>query len=204
MKTARNRLVQAGLIAFKAGGKGQRDKTKYQVICEFRCQNLIPKVPPNLEPNPIPNLEPKVQPYNKTKNKTKNNNSGELFPPEKEKPKKGKSEKPEFTPPTLDQVKAYFEGKLADWERQAEIFFYHFDSLNWKNTNGARIERWDSRANLWIIEKQLQNGNKPTTNNDGSAASFPACGGGGTSGNGGADATSTELEDWIDSLPIGR
>ena len=75
MKTARNRLVQAGLIAFKAGGNGQRDKTKYQVICEFRCQNLIPKVPPNLEPNPIPNLEPKVQPYNKTKNKTKNNNN---------------------------------------------------------------------------------------------------------------------------------
>lgn len=204
MKNARNRLVQAGLIAFKAGGNGQRDKTKYQVICEFRCQNLIPKVPPNLEPNPIPNLEPKVQPYNKTKNKTKNNNSGELFPPEKEKPKKGKSEKPEFTPPTLEQVKAYFEGKLPDWDRQAEIFFYHFDSLNWKNTNGARIERWDSRANLWIIEKQLQNGNKPTTNNDGSAASFPACGGGGTSGNDGADATSTELEDWIDSLPIGR
>jgi hypothetical protein len=203
MKTARNRLVQAGLITFKAGGNGQRDKTKYQVICEFRCQNLIPKVPPNLEPNPIPNLEPKVQPYNKTKTKNNNNNSGELFPPE-EKPKKKKSAKVEFIPPTLDQIKAYFEGKLPDWERQAEIFFYHFDALNWKNTNGARIERWDSRANLWIIEKQLQNGNKPTTNNDSSSASFPACGGGGTSGGDGADATATELEDWIDSLPIGR
>lgn len=156
MKTARNRLVQAGLIAFKAGGNGQRDKTKYQVICEFRCQNLIPKVPPNLEPNPIPNLEPKVQPYNKTKNKTKNNNnSGELFPPE-EKPKKKKSAKAEFIPPTLDHVKAYFEGKLPDWERQAEIFFYHFDSLGWRNANGAKIERWDSKANLWIMDEQAK------------------------------------------------
>ena len=63
MKTARNRLVQAGLIEFKSGGNGQRDKTRYIVRCQFRCQNLIP------------NREPKPQPYiNKTKIKTKNIN----------------------------------------------------------------------------------------------------------------------------------
>ena len=144
MKTARNRLVQAGLIDVKQGGKGQRDKTRYQI--------LIPKPQPNHIPNLIPNLEPKVQPYNKTKN---NNNSGELFPPE-EKPKKKKSAKAEFVPPTLDQVKAYFEEKLLDWERQAEIFFYHFDSLGWRNANGAKIERWDSKANLWIMDEQAK------------------------------------------------
>ena len=71
MKTARNRLVQAGLIEFKSGGNGQRDKTRYIVRCQFRCQNLIPKLQPNL----IPNREPKPQPYiNKTKIKTKNIN----------------------------------------------------------------------------------------------------------------------------------
>ena len=71
MKTARNRLVQAGLIEFKSGGNGQRDKTRYIV----RCQNLIPKLPPQPEPNLIPNREPKPQPYiNKTKIKTKNIN----------------------------------------------------------------------------------------------------------------------------------
>lgn len=62
MKTARNRLVQAGLIEVKIGGKGQRDKTKYLI----RYQNLIPKPQPNLipklEPNLEPNLEPKPQP----------------------------------------------------------------------------------------------------------------------------------------------
>ena len=113
MKTARNRLVQAGLIAFKAGGNGQQDKTKYQVICEFRCQNLIPKVPPNLEPNPIPNLEPKVQPYNKTKNKTKNNNnSGELFPPE-EKPKKKKIGKGRIYPSHIGPGKSLLRRKAS-------------------------------------------------------------------------------------------
>ena len=71
MKTARNRLVQAGLIEFKSGGNGQRDKTSYIV----RCQNLIPKLQPKHEPNLIPNREPKPQPYiNKTKIKTKNIN----------------------------------------------------------------------------------------------------------------------------------
>lgn len=71
MKTARNRLVQAGLIEFKSGGNGQRDKTRYIV----RCQNLIPKLQPKHEPNLIPNHESKLQPYiNKTKIKTKNIN----------------------------------------------------------------------------------------------------------------------------------
>ena len=71
MKTARNRLVQAGLIEFKSGGNGQRDKTRYIV----RRQNLIPKLQPKHEPNLIPNREPKPQPYiNKTKIKTKNIN----------------------------------------------------------------------------------------------------------------------------------
>ena len=58
MKTARNRLVQAGLIEVKIGGKGQRDKTRYQL----RYQNLTPKPQPNLIPNLTPNLEPKPQP----------------------------------------------------------------------------------------------------------------------------------------------
>ena len=204
MKTARNRLVQSGLISFKAGGNGQRDKTKYQVICDFRCQNLIPKVQPNLEPNPIPNLEPKVQPYNKTKNKTKNinNNSGELFPPEKEKKQKPKFNKPEFIPPTLGEVKSYFEGRLPDWERQAELFFYHFDSLGWRNTNGTKIVNWDSKANFWITEKQLQNGNKSTTNNNGGIVSI-ATDGEAAAADPNTVTGSRELDDFINSLPIG-
>ena len=49
MKSARNRLVQAGLITFKSGGKGQRNKTRYQIS----YQNLTPKVEPKVEPKPL-------------------------------------------------------------------------------------------------------------------------------------------------------
>lgn len=58
MKSARNRLVQAGLITFKSGGKGQRDKTRYQIS----YQNLTPKQQPKVEPKLIPKHEPKVEP----------------------------------------------------------------------------------------------------------------------------------------------
>ena len=59
MKTARNRLVQAGLIEFKTGGKGQRDKTRYQVRCQILIPKPQPKVEPKLEPKPQPKVEPK-------------------------------------------------------------------------------------------------------------------------------------------------
>lgn len=181
----RNRLKQKGLIDFIEGNRREK-AASYILLVTSSNQNG------NQTGNPII----------KTKNKTKNiNNSGELFPPEEEKPEKGKPKKPEFIPPTLDQVKAYFEGKLPDWEKQAEIFFYHFDSLSWKNTNGARIERWDSRANLWIIEKQLQNGNT-TTDNGGGIVTVTTDGQ--TSHNGKvSDTAAAELEKWIDSIPIG-
>lgn len=135
----RNRLKQKGLIDFIEGNRREK-AASYILLVTSSNQNG------NQTGNPII----------KTKNKTKNNNnSGELFPPE-EKPNKKKSAKAEFIPPTLDQVKAYFEEKLPDWERQAEIFFYHFDSLGWRNANGAKIERWDSKANLWIMDEQAK------------------------------------------------
>ena len=187
----RNKLQQKGLISFKEGNK--RGGGAFYAITYVSVGNVSGNISGNISGNT--NI--------KNKTKTKNiNNSGELFPPEEEKPKKGKAKKPEFIPPTLDQVKAYFEGKLPDWEKQAEIFFYHFDSLSWKNTNGARIERWDSRANLWIIEKQLQNGNTTTDNGSGIVTV--------TTGNGqtgpdrrNSDTAAAELEKWIDSIPIG-
>lgn len=147
MKTARNRLVQAGLIDVKQGGKGQRDKTRYQI--------LIPKPQPNHIPNLIPNLEPKVQPYNKTKTKTES--MGLFPPPPEDKPKRQpKARKPEFIPPTPDEVREYFRGRLPDWEEQAATFYDHYDSLNWHTATGAKVQRWEGRANLWISEEKLK------------------------------------------------
>ena len=49
---------------------------------------------------------------------------------------------------------------LPDWELQADIFYNHFSGLGWKTATGAKVERWDSRANLWIIEKKQQDNGK--------------------------------------------
>lgn len=143
----RNRLKQKGLIDFIEGNRREKAASYILLVTSSnQTGNQSSNQTGNQNGNPII----------KTKNKTKNNNnSGELFPPE-EKPNKKKSAKAEFIPPTLEQVKAYFEGKLPDWDRQAEIFFYHFDSLGWRNANGAKIERWDSKANLWIMDEQAK------------------------------------------------
>ena len=165
----RNKLQQKGLISFKEGNK--RGGGAFYSINYVSTGNVTGNESGNITGNISGNISGNTN--IKTKNKTKNiNNSGELFPHE---PKKKKSAKTEFIPPTLDQVKAYFNGKLPDWETQAEKFFYCFDSLGWRNTNGAKIERWDSKANLWIMDeqaKQIQDGkqsenrkggNKPDT-----------------------------------------
>lgn len=183
----RNRLKQKGLIDFIEGNR--RGKAACYILLVTSGNQTG-----NQTGNPII----------KTKNKTKNinNNSGELFPPEKEKKQKPKVNKPEFIPPTLEQVKAYFEGKLPDWERQAELFFYHFDSLGWRNINGTKVVNWDSKANFWITEKQLQNGNKSTTNNNGGIVSI-ATGGEAAAADPNTVTGSRELDEFINSLPIG-
>lgn len=81
-------------------------------------------------------------------------------------------------PPTFDEVKAYFlsqraDERLEDWEREAEIFFNHFTSLGWKTSSGAKVSRWDSRANLWIIEHEKKpTTEKPKTDETGKADKF--------------------------------
>ena len=90
----------------------------------------------------------------------KESSSGELFPPSK--PEKPKRVAKEFIAPTLDEVIQHFikqnaPERLDDWQEQAEIFFNHFDSIGWKNANGVKIERWDSKANLWILDRIREN-----------------------------------------------
>ena len=137
----------------------------------------------------------------------KNNNPDGLFPPtptREEKPKASGAKKLEQIIPTLEQVKEYFEDKMPDWEAQAEKFFWFFDSLGWKNTNGTRIERWDSRANLWIFEERTKNGNKPTESDAGGTVSGTAGKTGSEESGNPFDLPAEELEDFINSIPIGQ
>ena len=145
----RNRLKQKGLIEFIEGNR--REKAASYILVSVGNQSS------NQNGNQNGN------PLYKTKNKTKSigeDNSGELFtpaPPPKKNPVKAKVE---FIPPTAEEVKEYFRDKLSDWEMQADFFYNHFSGLGWKTATGAKVERWDSRANLWIIEKKQQDNGK--------------------------------------------
>ena len=99
--------------------------------------------------------------------------SHSLFEEEEKKDKRRKPaprpKPPEPPPPTLEEVKAYFltqraDERLPDWERESEVFFNHFSSLGWKTSSGAKITRWDSRANLWIMEHEPKTHSKAETN----------------------------------------
>ncbi|MBO5507766.1 MAG: hypothetical protein J6A00_08420 [Bacteroides sp.] len=190
----RNRLQQKGLIDFQAGKRRSKSPVYY-------LNNLSKDFSKDFSKSFSKNLSKDLSSYKEYRIKN-NNNSSELFKPEQEKPKKKPSKpKTEFIAPTLEQVKDYFRDKLPDWEQQAEIFFYHFDALSWKNTNGAKIERWDSRANLWIIEKRLQNGNKPTKTDH--CDNVPRTDTSIQEKAGDTDTAPADLEKWINSLPIG-
>ena len=75
-KSARNKLVQSGLISFNIGGKGYGNKTRYQILIPKLYPKPIPKVEPinklkeevNLKP-PLPNgsVPPKKNDFEKRK-----------------------------------------------------------------------------------------------------------------------------------------
>ena len=132
---------------------------------DFWKESKISEVISNIKPRLSYGVNGNVNgnPLYKTKNKTKSigeDNSGELFPPDLPPTKKPVKPKVEFIPPTAEEVREYFRDKLPDWELQADIFYNHFSGLGWKTATGAKVERWDSRANLWIIEKKQQDNGK--------------------------------------------
>ena len=183
MKVARNRLVQAGIIDYKQGN-GRGNKSIYSVKGIPKGERNIPPLghplrtplghplgiplgDPFQESSPIPPKE-EYKTEIKTKKEPpkggkKESRFGELFPlPKPEKPKRTVRE---FIAPTLDEVIQYFFNqnapeRLDDWQEQAEIFFNHFDSIGWKNAKGVKIERWESKANLWILDHVKENRKK--------------------------------------------
>ena len=146
----RNKLQQKGLISFKEGNK-RANGAFYQIL--YVSDGNING---NINGNPLYKQKHKQKPMGE-------NNLSELFPPEPPPKKKPLKNKVEFIPPTAEEVKEYFRNKLPDWELQADIFYNHFSGLGWKTATGAKVERWDSRANLWIIEKKQQGNGKTET-----------------------------------------
>lgn len=153
MIDARARLKQLGLIDFESGERNKKSPRYYL--------NNLSRNRAETEQKPSRNRAESIT-FN-TKQNINNNNSNELFPPEPPK-KPPKRAKKEFIPPRLEEVKAYFADQLPNWEQEAEIFFNHFDSLGWRTATGGKVEKWDSRANLWITEKLIANGKNRESN----------------------------------------
>lgn len=147
LSKARNRLKQVGLIDFKT--KNGSPNVSYTLV---NFTEVSAEVGTEVREQVSAEVDTEI-----IKHKQKHrDNSGELFPLTLTSKKKPPKQKTGFIPPTAEEVKEYFRGKLPDWETQADIFYNHFSGLGWRTATGAKIERWDSRANLWIIEKKQQ------------------------------------------------
>lgn len=64
-------------------------------------------------------------------------------------------------PPEFSEVlEAFTEGMKTKWlpakiNQEAQKFFSHYDAMGWK-VNGHKIEKWQSKANEWVV-KEIQN-----------------------------------------------
>ena len=107
-------------------------------------------------PTPLKEIKENTAHFNKEKEKYKKEKDtpeggmAELFPNINETPRRVK---PKIEPPPYDDVLQYFRERIPDQEEASNMaycFYEHFRSLGWRTSRGAKIEYWDSRANLWI------------------------------------------------------
>ena len=196
----RNRLQQKGLIIFEAGKRNAKSPVYY---FPNYSKEVSKEVSNRVSKEVSKEVSNRVSLNKDIRYKTKEyNNSSELFPEKPKKKKTSSKPKAEFIPPSLSEIRSYFSGKLPDWEIQAETFYNHFTSLGWRTASGAKVERWDSRANLWITEK-ITNANErqPSTNTRRNPITIPV---GATRTDGDKDKPeASSLTDWINSIPIG-
>lgn len=59
-----------------------------------------------------------------------------------------------FTPPTLEQIKAYVEEKALDVD--PEWFFNYFEAGNWHDSTGKPVKSWKQK--LWTHHLMHKNG----------------------------------------------
>lgn len=63
----------------------------------------------------------------------------------------GACEENPTTGPSLDEVKAYFEGNML--KGSPEIFFFHHESIGWRDPQGRAITNWRARAKKWHYDE---------------------------------------------------
>ena len=74
-------------------------------------------------------------------------------------PKKKPAQKAKkFTPPTLDEVRAYWTEKALKGD--PEEFFDHFTGNGWKQANGNKLADWKAAARNWSRKEKKFSGNE--------------------------------------------
>ena len=65
---------------------------------------------------------------------------------------KDQREYPNFTariPPTIEEVKAYFRFMNIP-DSEAEVFYFYYQGLDWKNESGSPLRDWVMAADQWV------------------------------------------------------
>ncbi|TVP54458.1 MAG: hypothetical protein EA341_00175 [Mongoliibacter sp.] len=60
-----------------------------------------------------------------------------------------KSENFRLDIPGIEQVRSYFQ-KMDCPVEEAEVFYYYYQSLDWRNENGTILRDWRSVAINWM------------------------------------------------------
>lgn len=173
LKSVRNRLQQAGLITFKPGGNGSRNKCTYYIIPAPEVVKLINKVSTidtlsfkTLTPYAIPGLEISDDISKLKQNQTEERGANMNLPsvPEKidRKEKKKKISIQKLLPPNLEKVENFFSARtktfwpLETSKQEAGNFFDHYEANGWVQGKGKPIVKWEAAAHKWI--RNAQNG----------------------------------------------
>jgi hypothetical protein len=165
LKTARNRLIQAGFIKVVIGGKSHGDKSRYQILTPNLYPNLIPKPYPNLYPNLIPKTSEHPiksnSPDRAKLNQTKQEEKKEIFDEfRKIYPGKKRGNETEFEnfckkhkdwESVINLLKPAIESQITDIEVKVK-------SSKWV-PEWANLQTWINQRRWEIIINQEQNTN---------------------------------------------
>lgn len=70
--------------------------------------------------------------------------------------------KEEFTPPTLEEVRAYVKEK--NYNLDVEKFHRYYTESNWRDARGKQVKNWKLKLMVWDrpkYSKPIDNGNQP-------------------------------------------
>lgn len=166
LKSVRNRLQQAGLITFKPGGNGARNKCSYYILPAKDVLKNFNKVSTidtlsykSLTPYLLPGVDfpDDISKQKLKQNKTASGANDDLPIPQNVSRKEIRKKKIEaFVPPTLEQAEAYFLDQTKTFwtveqsKDAAAEFFNHYEANGWVQNRGKPIVKWEAAAQKWI------------------------------------------------------